>query len=96
MGAADSISCTENSRLDPNDPRNAELLQLMESIPSSSEQANYFQLASVDDVQAYVTDNEFNTDKRFVMLKMRGDGVGLPVQIIRTSSFFNVVISMVD
>ena len=66
---------TENSRLDPNDPQNAELLQLMESIPDSSEQSDYFQLANVDDVQAYISDNEFNGDRRFTMLGMRDRGV---------------------
>lgn len=71
------VTCcpTENSRLDPNDPRNAELLQLIESIPSSSEQAKYFKLANVDDVQRFISDDEFNMDKRFTMLYMRDQGV---------------------
>lgn len=69
------LYCAANSRLDPNDPRNAELLQLIESIPGSSEQSDYFLLASVDDVQIYTSDNEFNMDKRFTMLSMRDKGV---------------------
>ena len=64
----------EHSRLDPNDPRNAKLLQLIESIPTS-EQTNYFRLVSVDDVQRYISDEELFCDKRFTMLYMRDQGV---------------------
>ena len=67
----------ENSRLDPNDPRNAELLQLIESVPSSSMQPDFFQLASVDEVETFVAHDEFSTDKRFSMLVMRDDGVSI-------------------
>lgn len=65
----------ENSRLDPNDPRNAKLLLLLDSLPNSSEQANYFQLVDVENVQKYLPEDQFYTDKRFTMLCMRDQGV---------------------
>lgn len=65
----------ENSRLDPNDPRNAKLLQLLDSIPNSDEEANYFQIVDVEDVQKYSSEDHFLMNKRFTMLCMRDRGV---------------------
>ncbi len=65
----------ERSRLDPNDPRNAELLQLLESIPASNEVTSHFRLVDVDPVCRFVTDKEFGSDKRFNVLRSRHDGV---------------------
>ena len=66
---------TERSRLDPNDPRNAELLQLVASIPSSAEQEAYFRLIDVDDVERFVTDGLMENDRRFTLLQLRDQGV---------------------
>ncbi len=65
----------ENSRLDPNDPRNAKLLKLIESIPYSSEQAAYFRLVTVDDAERLISDEEFTSDRRFILLNFRDQGV---------------------
>ncbi len=65
----------ECSRLDPNDPRNAELLQLLESIPTSSEVTSHFRLVDVDPALRFVGEKEFESDKRFNVLKSRHDGV---------------------
>ena len=65
----------ENSRVDPNDPRNAQLLQLIDSIPDSSEQSNYFQLVNVEEVQRYISEEQFYKNKRFTMLCLRDEGV---------------------
>lgn len=70
-----NLICVENSRVDPNDPRNAQLLQLIDSIPDSSEQANYFQLVNVEEVQRYISEEQFCRNKRFTMLCLRDDGV---------------------
>lgn len=67
----------EKSRLDPNDPRNAKLLLLLDSLPSSSEQANYFQIVDVENVQRYISEDQFYVNKRFTMLCMRDDGVSM-------------------
>ena len=66
---------TERSRLDPNDPRNSELLRLIESVPSSSEQENYFRLIDVDDVERFVRDETMENDRRFTLLQLRDQGV---------------------
>ena len=65
----------ERSRLDPNDPRNSELLRLIESVPSSSEQENYFRLIDVDDVERFVRDETMENDRRFTLLQLRDQGV---------------------
>ena len=65
----------ERSRLDPNDPRNAELLQLVASIPSSAEQETYFRLVDVDDVERFVPDSLIESDRRFTLLQLRDQGV---------------------
>ena len=65
----------ERSRLDPNDPRNAELLHLVESIPSTTEKDCYFRLVAVDEAERFVNDKEFDRNRRFAVLKMREEGV---------------------
>lgn len=65
----------ETSRLDPNDPRNAKLLLLLDSLPSSCEQASYFQIVDVENVQSYISEDQLNMDKRYTMLRMRNEGV---------------------
>lgn len=69
------IAILENSRLDPNDPRNAKLLHLIDSIPSSSDLIQYFRLENVDDVQRYISEDYFSMDKRLTMLCLRDNGV---------------------
>lgn len=69
------IQCLERSRLDPNDPRNAELLHLVESIPSITEKDHYFRLVAVDEAERFVSDREFDKNRRFAVLKMREEGV---------------------
>ena len=65
----------ERSRLDPNDPRNSELLRLIESVPSSAELENYFRLIDVDDVERFVRDEVMENDRRFTLLQLRDQGV---------------------
>ncbi len=67
----------ERSRLDPNDPRNAELLHMLESIPASSEETSHFRLVDVDSALRFMEDEEFEGDRRFTMLRSRHDGVGV-------------------
>ncbi|XP_064382985.1 coiled-coil and C2 domain-containing protein 2A-like [Halichondria panicea] len=64
----------ERSRLDPNDPRNAELLHLLESIPASSEETSHFRLVDVDSALRFMGDEEFEGDRRFTVLRSRHDG----------------------
>ena len=66
---------TERSRLDPNDPRNAELLQLVESIPNSADQKNYFRLTDVDAAERFVADDLMENNRRFTLLQLRDQGV---------------------
>ena len=40
-----SLKHTEEAHLDPNDPRNLELFRLVQSIPSSADEAQYFRCA---------------------------------------------------
>ena len=69
--------------LDPNDPRNSKLLLLLDTLPTTSEQVNYFQIVDVENVQSYISENQFHKDKRFTMLSMRDQGVRAPWKIIR-------------
>jgi hypothetical protein len=65
----------ESSRLDPNDPRNAGLLLLLESLPNSFDQVNYFQMVDVESVQSYISDDQLLGNRRFSMLCSRNQGV---------------------
>ncbi|KAL5457110.1 hypothetical protein EMCRGX_G034349 [Ephydatia muelleri] len=64
----------EQSNLDPNDPRNSSLLRLVESIPTSSEEAHHFRLVVVDVVQRFCQDEEFDNNRRFKLLQLRHQG----------------------
>ena len=71
-----TIGCPiEQSNLDPNDPRNSSLLRLVESIPTSSEEAHHFRLVVVDVVQRFCQDEEFDNNRRFKLLQLRHQGV---------------------
>ena len=65
----------ERSRLDPNDPRNAQLLRLIESVPNSADLDVYFRLIDVDDLERFVVDELFENDRRFTLLQLRDQGV---------------------
>lgn len=64
----------EKSRIDPNDPRNLDFFELMESLPNSAVE-DFFRLVDMEDVQRFITNKDFNSNKRFTLLAMRDEGV---------------------
>ena len=66
----------EKSKLDPNDPRNFKLTQLLDLTPKSSFYENvFFQIVKVERVQQYNIYEHLQLEKRFTMLCMRDQGV---------------------
>lgn len=64
----------EETRLDPNDPRNTKLLSLVDSI-RHSQPSIYFNLVDVDVEQMFISDKDFSSDRRCMMLHFRDQGV---------------------
>ena len=66
----------EESRIDPNDPKNIKLLHLLQSVPTTDEGAgNVFVLQQLHDRERLVGDDEFARDRRFALLEHRQQGV---------------------
>uniref|UniRef100_A0A8D3E8L3 C2 domain-containing protein n=1 Tax=Scophthalmus maximus TaxID=52904 RepID=A0A8D3E8L3_SCOMX len=65
------------SRLDPNDPKNASIMQLLKVARSGEVTApDYFRLEQLQEEFNFVTDEEFESSKRFRLLRLRNKGVG--------------------
>uniref|UniRef100_A0A672YAS7 Coiled-coil and C2 domain containing 2A n=1 Tax=Sphaeramia orbicularis TaxID=375764 RepID=A0A672YAS7_9TELE len=64
------------SRLDPNDPNNASIMQLLQVASSGEVTApDYFRLEQMQEEFNFVTDEELDSSKRFRLLKLRNQGV---------------------
>uniref|UniRef100_A0A8D3D0Z3 Coiled-coil and C2 domain containing 2A n=1 Tax=Scophthalmus maximus TaxID=52904 RepID=A0A8D3D0Z3_SCOMX len=64
------------SRLDPNDPENAPIMQLLKVARSGEVTApDYFRLEQLQEEFNFVTDEEFESSKRFRLLRLRNKGV---------------------
>ncbi|KAL4635419.1 coiled-coil and C2 domain-containing protein 2A isoform X1 [Arapaima gigas] len=64
------------SRLDPNDPNNAALMQLLTVATSGEVQVpSYFRLEQVQEEFNFVTDEELQKSRRFRLLSLRSQGV---------------------
>jgi coiled-coil and C2 domain-containing protein 2A len=64
----------EEAHIDPNDPRNWDILELIESLPDTCEEPKYFRLMKMDKDAQFVEKEEFDNNRRFVLLKMRSQG----------------------
>uniref|UniRef100_H2LIP8 C2 domain-containing protein n=1 Tax=Oryzias latipes TaxID=8090 RepID=H2LIP8_ORYLA len=66
----------KQSRLDPNDPKNASVRQLLEVASSGEVTApEYFRLEHLQEEFNFVTDEELDKSKRFRLLRLRNQGV---------------------
>ncbi|XP_037830013.1 coiled-coil and C2 domain-containing protein 2A isoform X1 [Kryptolebias marmoratus] len=64
------------SRLDPNDPKNASIMQLLKVASSGEVTApEYFRLEHLQDEFNFVSDEELDDSKRFRLLRLRNQGV---------------------
>uniref|UniRef100_A0A1A7XKZ0 Coiled-coil and C2 domain containing 2A n=1 Tax=Iconisemion striatum TaxID=60296 RepID=A0A1A7XKZ0_9TELE len=64
------------SRLDPNDPKNASIMQLLKVASSGEVTApDYFRLEHLQDEFNFATDEEMEKSKRFRLLRLRHQGV---------------------
>ncbi|XP_041646484.1 coiled-coil and C2 domain-containing protein 2A isoform X2 [Cheilinus undulatus] len=64
------------SRLDPNDPSNASIMQLLKVTSSGEVTApEYFRLEQMQEEFNFVTDEELDRSKRFRLLQLRNQGV---------------------
>jgi coiled-coil and C2 domain-containing protein 2A len=69
----------EEARLDPNDPRNAKFLSLLQSVPATTEEGgampvNVFRLWQLHEKERFVSDEEFANERRFALLEQRNLG----------------------
>ncbi|XP_069782123.1 coiled-coil and C2 domain-containing protein 2A isoform X4 [Narcine bancroftii] len=64
------------SRLDPNDPSNAALMQLIMGATNGEEQdKDYFRLEHLQEEFNFVAEEDLNKSRRFRLLKLRSEGV---------------------
>uniref|UniRef100_A0A3B4AM41 Uncharacterized protein n=1 Tax=Periophthalmus magnuspinnatus TaxID=409849 RepID=A0A3B4AM41_9GOBI len=85
LGHLDAVSCigasglydlkkigewAKQSRLDPNDPKNASIMQLLKVTAP-----DYFRLEQLQDEFNFVTDEELDSSKRYKLLRLRNQGV---------------------
>ncbi|XP_072921083.1 coiled-coil and C2 domain-containing protein 2A isoform X2 [Hemitrygon akajei] len=64
------------SRLDPNDPSNAALMQLIMSATNGEEQdKDYFRLEHLQEEFNFVSEEDLNKSRRFRLLQLRNEGV---------------------
>lgn len=91
LGHMDAVSCigasglydlkkigewAKQSRLDPNDPKNASIMQLLKVAGSGEVIApDYFRLEQLQDEFNFVTDEELDSSKRYKLLRLRNQGV---------------------
>ena len=70
-------SSTEEACLDPNDPKNAKFLDVLQSVPltSSATTESVCRLRQLHDKERFVSDEEFANERRFVLLEHRQQGV---------------------
>ena len=64
----------EKSRVDPNDPRNLYLFELLESLPDSGME-DFFRIVDIEDIQRFIGKDGIDSNKRFTLLMMRDEGV---------------------
>uniref|UniRef100_A0A3B3BF83 Coiled-coil and C2 domain containing 2A n=1 Tax=Oryzias melastigma TaxID=30732 RepID=A0A3B3BF83_ORYME len=66
----------KQSRLDPNDPKNASIMQLLKVASSGEVTApEYFRLEHLQEEFNFVTDEELDNSRRFRLLRLRNQGV---------------------
>ncbi|XP_023810274.1 coiled-coil and C2 domain-containing protein 2A isoform X2 [Oryzias latipes] len=66
----------KQSRLDPNDPKNASIMQLLKVAVSGEVTApEYFRLEHLQEEFNFVTDEELDKSRRFRLLRLRNQGV---------------------
>lgn len=66
----------KQSRLDPNDPKNSSIMQLLKVASSGEVTApDYFRLEQMQDEFHFVTDEELDRSKRYRLLRLRNQGV---------------------
>ncbi|XP_072295526.1 coiled-coil and C2 domain-containing protein 2A isoform X2 [Eucyclogobius newberryi] len=66
----------KQSRLDPNDPKNASIMQLLKVASSGEVTApDYFRLEQLQDEFNFVTDEDLDSSKRYKLLRMRNQGI---------------------
>ncbi|XP_055021211.1 coiled-coil and C2 domain-containing protein 2A [Boleophthalmus pectinirostris] len=66
----------KQSRLDPNDPKNASIMQLLKVASSGEVTApDYFRLEQLQDEFNFCTDEELDSSKRYKLLRLRNQGV---------------------
>jgi coiled-coil and C2 domain-containing protein 2A len=63
-------SWIRESQLDPNDPENADLISLVNSV-EGQETPKHFRLIELDDAARFVSDSAFENNRRFHLLSMR-------------------------
>ncbi|XP_061849387.1 coiled-coil and C2 domain-containing protein 2A isoform X2 [Colius striatus] len=64
------------AKLDPNDPNNAALMQMITAATSGEAQVpNFFRLEQLQQEFNFVSDEELNKSKRFRLLRLRNEGV---------------------
>lgn len=100
-GVADSENVKKwiiQSKVDPNDPRNLDFFDLVDSTPSLCTE-DAFRIFELEDVQRFSTDEFFEYDRRLTLLKLRDEGhhklSGKPIPLyaseIPTSMWTDVV-----
>jgi len=75
-GMADSENVKKwiaQSKVDPNDPRNLDFFDLVDSTPSACVE-DAFRILELEDVQRFSSDDFFKYDRRFTLLKLRDEG----------------------
>ena len=75
-GMADSENVKKwiaQSKVDPNDPRNLDFFDLVDSTPSACME-DAFRILELEDVQRFSSDDFFKYDRRFTLLKLRDEG----------------------
>ncbi|XP_034036438.1 coiled-coil and C2 domain-containing protein 2A isoform X1 [Thalassophryne amazonica] len=70
------VAWAKQARLDPNDPKNASIMQLLQLANSGEATApEYFRLEHLQEEFNFVTDEEWNKSKRFRLLHLKNQGV---------------------
>ena len=72
-----SLYSTEEACLDPNDPRNAKFLDILQSVPATGaeEVEGAFRLRRLHEKERFVSDEVFANERRFALLEHRQNGV---------------------
>ena len=74
----------DEAHLDPNDPRNAKFLSLLQSVPittTTTTTQTIFRLRQLHEKERFVGDEEFANERRFALLEHRQQGVSSAIHI---------------